>query len=88
MLDSKTFDISSDSINTGFTITFLNGITVSIRWGNMNYADGGETTAECAAFDNDGIWVLVNGFNYHDDTVLPHLSAEDVARFVFNASVM
>lgn len=88
MLDANAFNIDSNPSNNGFTLTFLNGITVSVRWGDMNYSDNGESTAECAAYDSDGQWVLVNGFNYHDNTVLPNLSTEDVARFMFNASVM
>ena len=88
MLDTPAFNLYDNPLHTGFTITFLNGITVSICWGEMNYSDHGATTAECAAYDTDGKFIHVNGFHYNGDDVLPRLSAEDVARFMFSASVM
>ena len=75
--------------NKGFTMTFQNRITVSIRWGEANYSDG-KTTAECAAWDADTQykWVHVIGFDYNDDDVLGRLSTDEVARFIYIASTM
>jgi hypothetical protein len=78
--------------NKGFTMTFQNRITVSIRWGCMNYSDG-KTTAECAAWDADTPhtpykWVHVIGFDYNDDDVLGSLSTDEVAKFIYMASTM
>jgi hypothetical protein len=72
----------------GFTMTFSNRITVSIRWGEANYSDG-KTTAECAAWDADTHkWIHVIGFNYYDNDVLGHLTSDDVAKFIYMASTM
>jgi len=72
----------------GFTMTFSNRITVSIRWGEANYSDG-KTTAECAAWNTDTYkWIHVIGFDYNDDDVLGHLNSDDVAKFIYMASTM
>lgn len=69
-------------------MTFANRVTVSIRWGSMNYSDG-KTTAECAAWDADNHeWVHVIGFKYDGDDVLPRLATDDVAKFIYMASTM
>jgi hypothetical protein len=74
--------------NRGFTMTFANRITVSIRWGNHNYSDG-KTTAEVAAWDADTHeWVHVTGFDYNSDNVLGHLTTNEVAKFIHAASTM
>ena len=53
------------SYDTGFHITFRNGFTVSVQWGNgkngspNNYAHTRDTvglTAEVAIWDQDGAW--------------------------------
>jgi hypothetical protein len=81
-------NLIDNSHNKGFTMTFDNRITVSIRWGCMNYSDG-KTTAECAAWNADTHdWIHVIGFDYCGDDVLPRLSTDDVATFIYNASCM
>jgi len=80
-------NLNDNPYNKGFTMTFQNRITVSIRWGKANYSDG-KTTAECAAWTAAHKWVHVIGFDYNDDDVLPHLSTDDVARFIYMASTM
>jgi hypothetical protein len=81
-------NLIDNSNNKGFTMTFQNRITVSIRWGEMNYSDG-KTTAECAAWNADNhAWVHVIGFNYYDNDVLGHLTSDDVAKFIYMASTM
>lgn len=74
--------------NKGFTMTFPNRITVSVRWGEANYSDG-KTTAECAAWDaKTHEWIYVDEFDYDGDDVLPRLQTHEVARFMYNASKM
>ncbi len=74
--------------NKGFTLTFDNRITVSIRWGSCNYSDG-RTNAECAAWNADTHdWIHVIGFNYYENDVLARLSTDDVAKFIYMASTM
>jgi len=81
-------NLNAHPVNKGFTMTFTNRITVSIRWGSMNYSDG-KTTAECAAWNADThAWVHVIGFNYRGDDVIGRLSTDDVAKFIYNASCM
>jgi hypothetical protein len=80
------FNLVPHPVNRGFTMTFTNRVTVSIRWGEANYSDG-KTTAECAAWNADThTWVRVEGFDYHGDDVLPRLTTDEVAKFIFVAS--
>ena len=45
----------------GFKMTFANGYTVSVAFGDGNYGNG-ETSAEVGAWDANGNWVeLVEG---------------------------
>ena len=81
-------NLDTHPVRQGFTMTFTNRITVSIRWGSCNYSDG-RTNAECAAWNADTHdWVHVIGFDYDSDDVLARLSTDDVAKFVYNASCM
>lgn len=82
------FNLIPHPTNRGFTMTFANRITVSVRWGEGNYSDG-KTTAECAAWNADThTWVDVEGFDYHGDNVLARLTTDQVAKFIFVASTM
>jgi hypothetical protein len=81
-------NLDTHPVRKGFTMTFDNRITVSIRWGSMNYSNG-KTNAECAAWNADTHdWIHVIGFDYDGDNVLARLSTDDVAKFVYNASCM
>ena len=81
-------NLVADPINKGFTMTFANRVTVSIRWGSFNYSDG-KTTAECAAWNADTHeWVHVNDFDYGSDDVLPRLNTDQVAKFIYMASTI
>ena len=45
----------------GFKMTFTNGYTVSVAFGDGNYGNG-ETSTEVGAWDADGNWIeLVEG---------------------------
>ena len=80
-------NLTTDSHNRGFNMTFDNRVTVSIRWGKMNYSNG-KTTAEVAAWNADTHdWVRVPDFGEYNQ-VMGHLSTNDVARFIYNASKM
>jgi hypothetical protein len=73
-------------VNHGFTMTFPNRVTVSIRWGSSNYSDG-RTTAECAAWNADTHkWIHVPDFGISD--VVGHMNTHEIARFMYNASQM
>jgi hypothetical protein len=45
-------------------MTFENGYTISVQFSKTNYSDGGETTAEIAAWGPDGQWLKLSD---HDD---------------------
>ena len=58
------FRATQNEYHNGFHMTFENGYTISVQFSKTNYSDGGETTAEVAAWDSDRKWVTLNE---HDD---------------------
>jgi hypothetical protein len=81
-------ELRTEPANKGFYMVFPNRVTVSIRWGEANYSDG-KTTAECAAWNADTYeWVHVDGFDYNGDDILPRMQTHEVARFMYNASII
>ena len=70
------FRATQNEYNNGFHITFENGYTVSVQFSKTNYSDGGETTAEVAAWGPEPgqPWVKINEY----DDVKGHCSPEDV----------
>ena len=82
--------------NKGFHLTFANGWTVSVQWGTANYCDNRSmnyddslkpakpsTTAEIAAWDANGKW-----FDFGNDNVKGHVSADDVSVFIVGIASM
>jgi hypothetical protein len=72
----------------GFTMTFANGCTASVAFGDVNYCDQGETTAEVCSWNSDGDDISVDGFH---DVIVPgskyqnnisRLSPEDVIKYL------
>ena len=58
------FKATQNEYHNGFHITFKNGYTMSVQFSKTNYSDGGETTAEIAAWGPDGQWLKLSD---HDD---------------------
>jgi len=58
------FRATQNEHHNGFHMTFKNGYTMSVQFGKGNYSDGGETTAEIAAWGPDRKWVKLSE---HDD---------------------
>jgi hypothetical protein len=58
------FKATQTEYHNGFHMTFKNGYTMSVQFGKTNYSDGGETTAEIAAWGPDGKWMKLSD---HDD---------------------
>lgn len=58
------FRATQNEYNNGFHMTFENGYTMSVQFSKSNYSDGGETTAEIAAWGPDGKWMKLSE---HDD---------------------
>ena len=90
---SKAFGTHVDKeINIdGFKMTFSNGCTISVVFGKYTYSDGGETTAEVAAWNNiSGNWMLYQDEEWTElddySEVMPHHSAEEVANLIYTLS--
>jgi hypothetical protein len=58
------FRATQNEYHNGFHMTFENGYTISVQFSKTNYSDGGETTAEVAAWGPDRKWVQLSE---HDD---------------------
>ena len=82
--------------NKGFCMTFANGYTISVQFGNGNYCDNRHygnplngdqsvppsSNAEVAVWDKDGKWVQLSE---HDD-VIGWQTADDVAALIASVS--
>ncbi len=78
------FKAENNELHHGFQMTFANGCTISIQFSKYNYSDQGKTTAEVAAWNHNGEWmiyddnkwvVLSNG----DTDVISYQTTDDVA---------
>jgi hypothetical protein len=95
MSKAFTTHVDKEINHDGFKMTFSNGCIISIVFGKYTYSDGGETTAEVAAWNGDGNWML-----YHEDRlpfdqwivledgveVMPRQTAEEVANLIYTLS--
>lgn len=68
------FRATQNEYHNGFHMTFKNGYTVSVQFNKHNYSDGGETTAEVAAWGPDRTWVKLS----EDDDVRGWCSPDEV----------
>lgn len=95
---SKAFSTQVDKeINhDGFQMTFSNSCTISVVFGKHTYSDGGETTAEVAAWNSDGNWMLFQEDRLPFDQwivlpedeveVMPRQTADEVANLIYTLS--
>ena len=81
-------DESFISINKGFQVTFSNGYTLSVAFGENTYSDQGVTTAEVAAWHygedhwlafEGGAWVIVPD---RHSAVLGHQTSDQIASHI------
>ena len=76
--------------NEGFQMTFENGCTISVQFGKHTYSDAGETTAEVAAWDNQGNWLMFDEDKWTEiengSDVMARQSASDVAKLIYTLS--
>jgi hypothetical protein len=74
----------------GFQMTFENGCTISVQFSKHTYSDGGETTAEVAAWDNKGNWLMFDGEKWSEieagSDVIPRQTAGEVAKLIYTLS--
>ena len=76
----------------GFQITFSNGCTISVIFGKYTYSDEGETTAEVAAWNSDGNWMIFQEdrlpfdqwivLSEGETEVMPRQTADEVANLM------
>ena len=89
---SKAFETHVDKeINIdGFKMTFSNGCTISVVFGKHTYSDGGETTAEVAAWNGKGNWMIYQDEGWieleYEIEVMPRQSAVEVANLIYTLS--
>ena len=94
---SKAFETQVDKeINhNGFKMTFSNGCSISVIFGKHTYSDGGQTTAEVAAWNSNGNWMLFQEDRLPFDQwiiledgveVMPRQTAVKVANLIYTLS--
>ena len=76
--------------NNGFQMTFENGCTISVQFGKYTYSDQGETTAEVAAWDNKGNWLMFDEDKWTEiengSDVMSHQTTSNVAKLIYTLS--
>ena len=74
----------------GFKMTFANGNTISVMFGPYTYSDSGKTTAEVAAWNEEGYWMLFQDGKWivvaAGSEVMPRQTAREVANLMFTLS--
>jgi hypothetical protein len=81
------FKAENNEWHHGFQMTFGNQFTISVQFSQHNYSDQGETTAEVAAWNSNGDWMVYNGDNWvvltnGDTDVMSYQTTDDVARMI------
>ena len=81
------FKAENNEFHHGFQMTFDNGCTISVQFSKYNYSDQGETTAEVAAWNGNGDWMMWNEDNWNvltngDTDVMPRQTTDDVAMLI------
>ena len=81
------FKAENNEWHHGFQMTFGNQFTISVQFSKHNYSDGGETTAEVAAWNSNGDWFYFDDNKWNiienkDTDVMSHQTTDDVARMI------
>ena len=81
------FRAENNELHHGFQMDFANGCTISVQFSKGNYCDEGKTTAEVAAWNGNGDWMMWNGDNWAvltngDADVMSHQTTDDVAMLI------
>jgi len=91
-MNNKAFKAQNNEFHEGFAMTFQNGCTISVQFSKHTYCDGGETTAEVAAWDDKGNWLLFDKDNSswidisNGADIMTYQSPEDVAKLIYTLS--
>ena len=96
MSKAFTTQVDKEMNHDGFQITFSNGCTISVMFGKYTFSDSGETTAEVAAWNSDGNWMLFQEDNLPSyqwivlpenvSEVMPRQTADEVANLIYTLS--
>jgi hypothetical protein len=90
-MKNKAFKTTTElGFHDGFQMTFKNGCTISVQFSKHTYSDAGETTAEVAAWDNQGNWLMFDEDKWTEiengSDVMARQSASDVAKLIYTLS--
>jgi hypothetical protein len=90
-MKNKAFRTTTElGYHDGFQMTFENGCTISVQFSKHTYSDAGETTAEVAAWDNQGNWLMFDGEKWSEieesSDVIAHQTASEVAKLIYTLS--
>lgn len=89
-MKNKAFKTTKREFHDGFQMTFENGCTISVQFGKHTFSDAGKTTAEVAAWDNEGNWLMTDGERWFEivdgEDVISHKTAGDVAKLIYTLS--
>ncbi len=81
------FRAENNEWHHGFQMDFANGCTISVQFSKGNYCDQGETTAEVAAWNHNGEWMIYDGNKWVVLTdgytdIMTHQTTDDVATLI------
>lgn len=78
--------INKEMDHDGFQMTFANGCTISVMFGPYTFSDSGETTAEVAAWNKEGYWMLFQDGKWivveTGSEVMAHQTPEQVTEMI------
>jgi len=95
MSKAFTTQVDKEMNHDGFQMTFSNGCTISVMFGKYTFSDEGQTTAEVAAWNSDGNWMLFQEDRLPFDQwivleneieVMSRQTADEVANLIFTLS--
>ena len=95
MSKAFTTHVDKEMNRDGFQMTFSNGCTISVMFGKYTFSDEGETTAEVAAWNSDGKWMLFLENELpsnqwlvlkNETEVMSRQTADEVANLIFTLS--
>ena len=90
-MKSKAFKTTTElGYHDGFQMTFENGCTISVQFSKRTFSDGGHTTAEVAAWDTEGNWLMFDEDKWVEiadgSDVMSYQSAGEVAKLIYTLS--
>lgn len=86
------FTAINDKSHAGFQMTFANGCKISVQFGQGSYSDKGINTAEVAAWNPEGSWMIWEENKWivmpeGETEVMPRCTPEEVAQHALSLSL-